>query len=434
MALLLPLLLALNCAQALAQEQAEDEWAEDWGDEEWSTDSWEDEAASPWSGFAELALGSRWRQDPAVGRYATLGEARWRLERSWLWTGGGLDFRGDLLSDAVVDDFEAQVRELAAYWRLGSVDLKAGRQVLTWGTGDLLFLNDLFPKGWVSFFIGRDDEYLKAPSDALRLTWYNDIANVDLVAMPLFNPDEYLTGERLSFFSPAAGDIVAPKPPLKGREPSASLSNTGWALRLFRNISGNELALYGYSGFYLQPAPSGPAAELMFPQLDAWGASWRRTLGPGLFNAEFSSYHSVDDPAGTNPAIPNSQYRFLLGYEWEAVANLTVGFQYYLEMTRDHDALLANSPWPQFEAEERRTWLTNRLTWRTRQDRLIWSMFTFYSPGDNDAYLRPQVSWRISDEWLLSAGGNVFFGQQPSTFFAQFEDNSNVYTRLRFIY
>ena len=52
---------------------------------------------------------------------------------------------------------------------LDFLDLKAGRQVVTWGTGDLLFINDLFPKDWQSFILGRDEEYLKAPSDTVKV-------------------------------------------------------------------------------------------------------------------------------------------------------------------------------------------------------------------------------------------------------------------------
>ncbi len=48
------------------------------------------------------------------------------------------------------------------------VNLKIGRQVFTWGTGDYLFINDLFPKDYESFYIGRDDEYLKRPSEAVK--------------------------------------------------------------------------------------------------------------------------------------------------------------------------------------------------------------------------------------------------------------------------
>lgn len=418
------------------RQEASDQWSDEgWGDEDdWEDDGWDAEEGSPWAGFVELAYGQRFSRDPAVGRYATLAEARWRIERTWNPGSSRIDFRADLLGDGALENVDADLRELAWAQSLGNTDLRIGRQVLTWGTGDLLFLNDLFPKGWVSFFIGRDDEYLKQPANAIRMTSYTDVVNLDLVAMPLFDADEYLTGERLSFFSPAAGDIVAPNPPINADDPGTSLSNTEWAARLFRTVGGNEFGVYGFSGFYHQPAPSGPGGSFAFPELDALGASWRRPLGPGLLNVEFARYYSVDDRSGNDPRIPNDQERYLVGYEWEAVTNLTVGLQAYLEHTRDHDALLANSPWPEFEVAENRWWLTNRLTWRTRQDRVIWSLFTFYSPTDDDAYLRPQVSWRLDDHWSISAGGNLFGGDEDYTFFNQFQDNSNVYARLRFNY
>lgn len=416
------------------QPPASEESWDDWEGDDWEEDPWDSSAESPWTGFAEAAYGTRWSEDQVVGRYTTLGEARWRLERDWRFEGWSATFRADAVADAVLDDLDANLRELFAFTSVGSTDFRIGRQVLTWGTGDLLFLNDLFPKGWVSFFIGRDDEYLKAPSDAIRVSHFGKHFNLDVVAMPLFNTDEFLTGKRLSFFSPAAGAIVAPRPPLGAVEPSASLSNTEWALRLHRNLEGTELALYAFDGFYHQPAPIMPGGALGFPELASLGASMRRPLGPGLFNLEVSQYFSKDDRSGTDPRIPNDQLRFLAGFEWEAAANFTVGFQYYLEWTQDYAELIANSPWPRFEAEEYRHWLTNRLTFRTRQDRVTWTLFSFLSPTDNDWYLRPQVSWRINDTWSLAGGANLFGGEDTHTFFAQFEDNSNVYMRVRYNY
>lgn len=405
-----------------------------WAEESWEEDGWDASEESPWAGFVELAAGTRRENDPATRHHTTLEEARWRLERTWRLDSGRLDFRGDLLADAVTDDLDADLRELAYAFSRGKADVRLGRQVLTWGTGDQVFLNDLFPKGWVSFFAGRDDEYLKAPSDALRVTYFNRLFNVDIAAIPRFAPDEYLSGARFSFFSPQAGANVAPMPPLSADEPTTRLNHIEWAMRVFKNSGSNELSVYAYDGYYHQPSPSGPGGLLAFPRLRALGASWRRPLGPGIFNTEAAQHTSIDDRAGSNPSIPNSQFRFLLGFEWEAVANLTAGFQYYIERTLDHEALLANSAWPQFEVEKSRTWLTNRLTWRTRQDRVVWSLFSFYSPTDHDAYLRPRVSWRRSDAWLFTAGGNLFSGNRPSTFFAQFEDASNIFVRARFIY
>jgi hypothetical protein len=306
--------------------------------------------------------------------------------------------------------------------------------VLTWGTGDLVFLNDLFPKSWVSFFSGRDDEYLKAPSDAVRATWYHAAINLDVVYSPRFEPDDYLTGERFAFFSPLAGAIVAPDPPLAAITPRGTTHNGELALRLFRTIGSTEYAAYAYRGFFKRPLGANSELAPIFPRLNVIGGSLRRPLGRGLFNAEFALHDAVADADGSDPRLPNSQVRLLAGYEFEARARLTVGFQYYQERTLDYSALLAASPTPAFEPDRVRHLVTNRLTWRSARDSLTLSLFTFYSPSDSDYYIRPGASLRKSDQLTFSAGANLFGGDQLHTFFGQLEDNTNAWIRVRFNY
>ena len=147
-----------------------------------------------------------------------------------------------------------------------------------------------------------------------------------------------------------------------------------------------------------------------------------------------SYYASRDDGGGSDPLIPNDQFRFLTGYEWEARPNFTVGLQYYLEWTLDYEALIDNSPFPQFEADEFRHLLTNRLTYRAGRDRYTWSLFTFYSPSDQDFYLRPIFTYRHSDQWSVTTGANLFGDSEPETFFSQLQDASNAYLRVRYNY
>jgi len=408
---------------------------DDWSDEGWEDEWGEEPSGLQWTGFLEGAFGRRLQSDPQVGRSRTLGDLRLRLETAWSNDRLNAGFKGDVWYDAVPEEFDAEVRDLTvAFSPTGNLDMNLGRQVLTWGTGDLLFLNDLFPKDWVSFFAGRDTEYLKAPSNTVRSTWYTERLNVDFAWTPVFEPDNFLTGERFSFFSPLAGSIVAPRPPLHAVEPDKSFSNGEFALRLFRTVNGNEYAAYGYHGFFKQPTALTANFQSTFAPLSALGASLRRPLLSGLFNTEVSYYASRDDRGGTDPAVPNDQLRFLLGYEWEAVTHLTVALQYYLEWTLDHDQLLANSPAPGFEPDEYRHVVTNRLTWRLQQDKLSLSLFTFYSPSDDDFYLRPSIAYRYSDQWSVSGGANLFGGDAPHTFFNQFSDNGNAYVRIRYSY
>jgi hypothetical protein len=395
----------------------------------------EGESGLVWSGFVEAAYGRRLDADPLFESRETLGDLRARIETEWAGDQIAISIKGDVLYDDYVSDVDIDMRELGLKLSPGgAVDLKLGRQVLTWGTGDLLFLNDLFPKSWVSFFSGRDDEYLKAPSDAIRATWYGDRINLDVAWSPGFEPDDYLTGERFSFFSPIAGDIVAPVPPLSGITPENEFGNGELALRLFRTVGSTEYAGYFYRGFFKRPVGVSASFEPYFPPLSVLGGSLRRPLGGGLINAEFAYHDSRADADGTDPGIPNDQLRLLVGYEFEARPRFNVAFQYYQERVIDYEQLIANSFAPAYEPDRTRHLLTNRLTWRSARETLTLSLFTFYSPGDDDYYMRPGISYRQSDQWTFSAGANLFGGAEIYTFFGQLEDNSNAWFRVRFNY
>jgi hypothetical protein len=429
-ALLILLWPGVLLAQA-AETPADDD---PFGDAAW--DDWAEDSTAPrYTGFVEGALGLRTGTDPALDESLTLGEGRARIEAEWRPGSVVLAAKADLGYDAVVHEAIADFRELTLALSPGSgTDIRIGRQVQTWGVGDLVFINDLFPKDYVSFFSGRDDEYLKAPANSVRVSHFGESLNADLVWTPRFEPDVYLTGERFSFYSPAAGGNVAPDPPFDAVEPTGGLGNGEFALRLFRSVNGTELAAYFYRGFFKQPTAVRNDGRAGFAPLNAYGASIRRPWGPGLVSSEFAWYDSRDDSDGSNPNLPNSQLRFLAGYEWEARPNFTVGLQYYVERTLDHDALIDNSPWPGVEPDEYRHLLTNRLTWRLARDRYTLSLFTFFSPSDSDAYLRPSFTYRRDDHWQWVAGANLFGGQDPHTFFNQLQDASNVYLRLRYNY
>lgn len=409
-------------------QQPDEDWEEDWGDA-WSEPT---RAGLVWTGFAEAAAGGRLQDEDAVGDRLTLGDLRLRLETDYPGRRVRLQAKAEAWYDRVEEKAHARFRELTAgFAPHASTDVKIGRQILTWGTGDLLFLNDLFPKDFVSFFAGRDDEYLKAPSDALRVSHYARWVNLDLVWAPWFEPDKYLTGERFSFYSPLAGGIVAPDPPLTGRDPEKTFDNGEFALRLFRTVAGVEYAAYGYRGFFKQPTALDAQGRPTYAPLYAWGASLRRPLGPGLVNGEFVWYDSRDDRDGDDPTVPNSQLRWLAGYEWEAATRFNVGFQYLLEWTLDHDALEENSLDPRSDPDEFRHLLTTRLTRRSPQDKLTASLFAFWSPSDRDFYVRPVLAYRHSDRWSYALGVNWFGGDHDYTFFGQLEDNTNAYARVR---
>ncbi len=59
------------------------------------------------------------------------------------------------------------------------------------------------------------------------------------------------------------------------------------------------------------------------------------------------------------------------------------------------------------------------------------ALFTYYSPSDQDGYIRPKAHYKVNDQWAIEAGANIFVGKEGLTFFGQFQDNSNAYAGVR---
>jgi hypothetical protein len=67
-----------------------------------------------------------------------------------------------------------------------------------------------------------------------------------------------------------------------------------------------------------------------------------------------------------------------------------------------------------------------------KQDNLTLSLFTYYSPSDQDGYLRPSLDYRLDDNLTLSAGANLFSGKEQHTFFGQLRENDNAWLRATY--
>ncbi|MDY6953048.1 MAG: hypothetical protein SWE60_16185 [Thermodesulfobacteriota bacterium] len=393
-------------------------------------------------GFLDMRGGTRTGDDPHE-RDTSLGEIRLQTDISRMGHMATVQVRADFLCDDVAQETDLDLetgtgamdlREANVLFSPCSmVDMKIGRQILTWGTGDLLFINDLFPKDWQSFFVGRDEEYLKAPSDALFVSFFPDFANIDVAYAPRFDGDRYISGERLSFWDPMGGSRSGRHDMVEADTPDKWFHDDEVSLRVYGHVAGYELALYGYNGFWKSPKGMDPQREkATFPRLWAYGVSLQGLLGNGLVNVEAGHYVSKDDESGKDPFVPNAEWRLLAGYEREMAKNLTAKCQYYLEYMENYGHYRAGLEKGQKARDKDRHVLTLRLTKLALNQNMTLSFFAYFSPSDADAYLRPMVKYKVTDSWLVMAGGNVFIGKEDHTFFGQFEKNTNVYAGLRY--
>ncbi len=394
----------------------------------------------PLHGFVQAASAYRLIQPdrcPPTQRLAcdesfVLGEGRLRLELAPRGERWAFMSKTELIYDAVADDLDAELREGYFDVRFPALDLRVGRQVITWGVGDLVFINDVFPKDWVAFISGLPLEYLKKGSDAVSATGHWAGTSLQLVLIPHFEADTLPeAGGRLRFHDPTEG--------IESRrtdDPSPSLEHTEAGLRLFRNLLGWDVSLYAYRGFFHAPAAEvepGQRLRFFFPPLNVYGASAQGAALGGVLSFEAGYYDSRADRSGRDPAIDNSSIRLLAGYQREVVPDFTVGGQYYVQIMQDHvEYLETRAPGMPIRPSARHV-LTLRLTMLLLHQTLRLGLFALASPNEGDWYAGPEARYQITDAWSATVGVNVF-GGPPRSDYGQFEGNSNLFAVVRYAF
>ncbi len=392
-------------------------------------------------GFIDTRVGIRTGSEIAGDKNISLGEVRLQLETRPYVSIFTFNFATDFLFDPVADRYAVDLatgdgaidprRINVEFSPANFIDMKIGRQILTWGTGDFVFINDLFAKDWDSFFLGRDVEYLKAPVDAAKASFFFDVLNIDVVYTPKFGADRFVDGRRISFFDRTTNEFRGRDNPLLFDRPNDWFDDDEIAARAYRSIGAVEAAVYYYNGFWKSPVGQNALdGRASFPKLSVYGASLRGPLAGGITWIEAGYYDSADG-AALDPLIRNSELRFLAGFEKEIATELTASIQYNLERKLDYDGYLNALPSGASLDDQDKHLVTLRLTKLALRQNLELSAFNFYAPSDKDGYLRFNASYKISGELRVEAGGNFFYGSQDHTFLSQFRNNNNIYIAIR---
>lgn len=358
-------------------------------------------------------------------------ELRGQLEAEGKNTAGNASFLGrfDLLRDATLDDTRLVTREF--YGDVSSEKLAArlGRQVITWGVGDLLFINDTFPRDRVALFIGQPQQYFKLGSGALKLNAYPSPANLELVIAG-FRPDNTPTSRRFVLADPLPAGL-----PRRTQEPGNRAEEQEISGRVSGYLDNWELAGYASRTHYRSPALRVTGGEIVgtFPRLNTLGASLTGPVSKGVLSLEAGYYDSTQDRDGRDPSIENSQFKGLIGYSRQPWEDATLGLQLYGEWMRDYAAYRETLPAGFPVKDHLRRVATFRFTQLFAHQTVTFNVFAFVGLSERDHYVIPSLRYAFSDNLWAEIGANVFGGNRNGMF-GSLQDNRNVYITVRFAF
>lgn len=366
------------------------------------------------------------------------GDFKWAEERVQLKLDANKEpFRLFLKTDAFYDHIdrkadmelrEGYIDSTASKW-----DLRLGRQVITWGVGDLIFINDVFPKDYEAFFSGRPLEYLKKGVDGVKIGAYPEFASFEFIAIPIFEPNNYPDSRRVYMFDPM--------PNVTNREekdPASNFENTEFAARAYRDIAGSDASVYFYRGFYRKPymIPDNlnNTAKITFhyPKLSVYGASLQRRALDGVVSFEAGHYDSRQDRKGDDYTVPNSQTKALIGYQRQLWEDFTIGAQYFTEYMHDYSEYKRAQPGGLPKDRKIGQLAMLRLTQLLMHQTLKLSLFSFYSTSEGDYLINPEIKYNFSDHIWAALGGLIFGGGEKWSQFGQMDKNDNLYLQVRY--
>ncbi|MBI4649925.1 hypothetical protein HY745_01245 [Candidatus Desantisbacteria bacterium] len=267
-------------------------------------------------------------------------------------------------------------------------------------------------------------------SEAIKISLYPNFVSMELVIMPAFKSDNLPLSDKFIFFDPFA-DIKNKTT----QNPDKKIKDIETGLRIFHQTVAGDISFYFYKGFYHVPGIktyNSTNVTYFYPELNVYGASYQINSLGGVVSVEAGYYDSREDKKGSDPFIDNSKYKYLLGYGRQINENLHLGAQYYSEIMSDYQKY-KNNPVPGFPLEhETRQTVTLRLTQFLKYETWKLSLFGFYGITEKDYMLIPEISYKMTDDLMLTAGGNFIEGDKNYTTFGQFQKNDNVYMRVKY--
>ncbi len=332
----------------------------------------------------------------------------------------------DFLYEGVEGDTSTDLREgyLTLYGK--NLDLRLGKQIITWGVGDLVYITDVFPKDWAGFITGAPVEYLKKGSTALRANYESKGVGLEAIVIPQFENDTFPSSDRLSFFTPylqAANRVLD----------ASELPEYG--LRLSKTLRGFSSSLYLFSGRDPFPTvhfdPTSSTATTSFGKLRMFGFSTQGNTKAGLLSGELA-YYRTDDTAGTNPEVNNPSLKTLMGLERTLKGNETLGFQFTQDWMLHYGAYRRTLPagFPSRDSVLN----TATLRWRDslHNDTFKPTVFGLYNFNDRDWFVKAEAQVEIRPGVWYVVGAHLFGGGRSYTMFGQFDHDDNVYFSVRY--
>jgi hypothetical protein len=320
------------------------------------------------------------------------------------------------------------------------VDIRFGKQIITWGKADELNPTDvLCPQNMGNIL--EDKALRKIGLVFFKSDWDLGFTTLTAIWKPEFNPLRLPPlNSRWSFFS-IPGVESLPEPIF----PNHELKNTEWAFKLSQTIDRFDFTVSWFDGWdyiftpgiTINPGTQKPqVTSLVFHRTRMIGADFASVAGSFGFWGE-AGYFLTEDEDGNNPNIKNPYTQFVIGADYDFGNNVRLNVQYYQEIITKIDNDDEETSEENFISKLGLNLpLQQAISCRIEKkfgegDAHRVELLTLYDPKHPGIMLIPKLAYSPEDAFVVEIGGALFSGKS-SSLFGRFQNNDELYLKGTF--
>lgn len=339
------------------------------------------------------------------------------------------------------NDLSFNMREIYTDLYFNNFDLRIGKQQVVWGKSDGVFITDIVSPLNLSEFLLPDFDEIRTGVLAAKLDYYIGSGTLEAIWIPLFTPTT-MPDESSPFFIPRTF-MAPPSFDWSNSEIKPSLENSEMFLKYaamtsivdFELMAGytwdDNPSMHVQKNFLKDSASAVPSLIGLnispeHHRLAVAGGAFSTQVKSAIFRGEVAYYNGkhfqTTDPNAIDALVKKDYFHYLLGADY-SIKGLNLSVQFIQETIMDYDN--------QMNVSELQSTMTFRAQYNLLRETLHLELFSYIGLTNEDALIRPKITYDFDDSFSILMGSNIFVGNESGRF-GQYHDNSMIYAKIKY--
>ncbi len=324
------------------------------------------------------------------------------------------------------------LREAFFRYSTNQWELKAGRQIITWGVADGIRITDLVSPMDYTEFLAQDYDDIRIPENGFRLKYSHSKFNIEGIFIPVAEFFQ-LPVDNENPWS-VLSSMTMPYTLNMDNTPEKKLSNSEFGARLSVFLSGIDFSVSALHTWNKMPVINRNLSSGMdsiylnahYGRMDMLGVDLSVPVWKFVVRAEAAAYlgelQEMDMPVSENATLAKNSINSLIGIDWYPGNDWTIMVQYSHKYISDYKECIAN--------KQNTGLATLNISKKLLQTMLTLSSFTYFDISNNSFFNRSSASYALTDQISLTMGYDWIYGGKGS--FAIYRNNSEYWVKTKF--